>query len=491
MQHVSTPNVPSLLASRIDIGQKPLERQIDSCQPESPRELRNCIYEFSLGGPGQLISLKLAASQSYVVSSARYEAVDDAVGRPNIRCSRRRHPHRATAIVPASEPRSAADNAPAQYLPFHAKELNTMVLDALGQYCLQNIRSVYLHSDYCGIGDTRHWLDSVPSWLDAIPLLQQMRLESLVFMFEFGWVERRCPGGGTSMWSASGTSLHSYIMSTILPPPMRRSKPAKTRSVKPSAPPTAPAAPIFDEDIGLRKFALKRCSLEWAAESLSTIAPELTATTPAPPAPSEPALSEPPRRRSSLKKTPRLSFQRTMTESVTSTLSMLELPENDTTRAITRASSESTLELACSRRCFNSRARRSSNGSLSSTTSTDSSSSARSRSASLSSVSSTESESEPNSKRLSLRAIPRLCLSTIVGLCIEFKTAMIPGPTPEDLLTIPPIPLMRMRDKPRRRPHPAFQSLTSGEKRIRFLCPQRECRDPLWPDYEETLPEEE
>ncbi|KAJ6555468.1 hypothetical protein DFH09DRAFT_1365788 [Mycena vulgaris] len=424
MQHVSTPNVPSLLASRIDIGQKPLERQIDSCQPESPRELRNCIYEFSLGGPGRLISLKLAASQSYVVSSARYEAVDDA-------------------------------------------ELNTMVLDALGQYCLQNIRSVYLHSDYCGIGDTRHWLDSVPSWLDAIPLLQQMRLESLVFMFEFGW------------------------MSTILPPPMRRSKPAKTRSVKPSAPPTAPAAPIFDEDIDLRKFALKRCSLEWAAESLSTIAPELTATTPAPPAPSEPALSEPPRRRSSLKKTPRPSFQRTMTESVTSTLSMLELPENDTTRAITRASSESTLELACSRRCFNSRARRSSNGSLSSTTSTDSSSSARSRSASLSSVSSTESESEPNSKRLSLRAIPRLCLSTIVGLCIEFKTAMIPGPTPEDLLTIPPIPLMRMRDKPRRHPHPAFQSLTSGEKRIRFLCPRRECRDPLWPDYEETLPEEE
>ncbi|KAJ6555464.1 hypothetical protein DFH09DRAFT_1492835 [Mycena vulgaris] len=423
---------------------------------------------------------------------------------------------------------------------FHAKELNTMVLGRTGPV----LPPGHLHSDYCGIGHTRHWLDSVPSWLDAIPLLPH---ESLVFMFEFGWVDGRRLGGGASMWSASGTCTvsryssrmktrwrrwtdlaqtlrdvmigpgaddryrilleekeeqmrvmgvtHFAEMSTISPPPLRCSKPAKTRSPKRSAAAKAPAAPVFDEDIDLRKLALKRCSLEWAVEALSTTILELTATTettPAPPASSAPALSEPPRRRSSLKKIPRPSFQRTMTETTTSTLATLELPEDDATRAIARASSESTLELACSRRCFNSRARRSSNGSLNSTTSTDSSSSARSRSASLSSVSSTESESETScSKRVSLRAIPPLCLSTIVGLCIEFKTAMIPGPTPEDLLTIPPIPLMRMRDKPRRRPHPAFQSLTPGEKRIRFLCPRREYRDPLWPDYEETLPEEE
>ncbi|KAJ7718581.1 hypothetical protein DFH07DRAFT_784917 [Mycena maculata] len=42
-----------------------------------------------------------------------------------------------------------------------------------------------------------------------------------------------------------------------------------------------------------------------------------------------------------------------------------------------------------------------------------------------------------------------------------------------------------MRDTPRAqcRPTPAFTGLAPGEKRMRFLCPPRECRDPMWPDF--------
>ncbi|KAJ7455801.1 hypothetical protein FB451DRAFT_1515504 [Mycena latifolia] len=279
-------------------------------------------------------------------------------------------------------------------------------------------------------------------------------------------------------------------MSTISPPTMWRSKPAKARSPKRS-PATALVAPAFGEETNLRRFALKSSSLEKALECLPSAAsgdaPEFTVvdyTAEAPTAPSSPALSplsDTPQRRSVLKPSRKPTpppFQRTSSSCITSTLATLELPEGCTTR-IARFSIDSIGSSSA-------RLRRSSASSLSSVTSTDSSSSSGSRRSSLSSVSSTE--SDVNSlTRPRLRTIPRYCVSVVTGtysLLKEFKDFMIPGPTLEELLPIEPIPMMR--DTPRRRLPPAFDGLAPGEKRLRFLCPPRVCRDPFWPDFEST-----
>ncbi|KAJ7455789.1 hypothetical protein FB451DRAFT_1564818 [Mycena latifolia] len=289
---------------------------------------------------------------------------------------------------------------------------------------------------------------------------------------------------------------------------MRRSKPTKARA----PPATAPTAPAFDEETDLRRFALKRSSLKKALECLpttaSTDAPEFAAvdySTDAPTAPQSPAvspLSGAPRRPSVLKpprKPTSPPFQRMASSRVTSTLSTLELPEGCTARfasfsidsigyssARLRCSSASSLSSATLTDSASSRSRRSSVSSLSSTTSTDSSSSSDSRRSSLSSVNSTESDVSV-STRPRLRAIPHCCVSGTYSLLKEFKHFMIPGPTFEELIPIEPIPMTR--DTPRCRLSPAFEGLGPGEKRMRFMCPPRECRNPLWPDFDTQIPD--
>ncbi|KAJ7509086.1 hypothetical protein B0H11DRAFT_1963811 [Mycena galericulata] len=171
-----------------------------------------------------------------------------------------------------------------------------------------------------------------------------------------------------------------------------------------------------------------------------------------------------------------------------------ELSEGSRNRAISWALIESNYDDQSSLKS-KSYGRHTSVSSVSSTTSTNqssSSSSCGSRRSSLFSISSTESDFEgsPCKSKNRLRAVSRVCVSVAVGtfsLFTDFMHALFPGPTPEEQLTIPPLPMMR--DTPgRTRFPPAFSTpLPPGGKRTRFVCPARVSAHPLWPDLESTL----
>ncbi|KAJ7181476.1 hypothetical protein C8R43DRAFT_271540 [Mycena crocata] len=271
-------------------------------------------------------------------------------------------------------------------------------------------------------------------------------------------------------------------------PSMHRSKPAKAL---PSKRLSAKARTVrFSEESDLRRYALKRSSLEKAAE---VAVPDLgavhfSAVDYSPTASAEstcdavsPLSTAPPRRPSlkSARPPQRPSVSRTPSMFSTTTLSTLEFPAGGGNPAIARASLESVASSSSS----SSSSRRSSIASVSSLTSTDSTSSSL-----LSSILSKDSESSTPTTRLRLRAIPRLAISAMVNEFVLFKKALIPESTPEDLLTTEPIPIIR--DTHRRPKLLASRPLPAVEKRTRFLCPPRECKtnvgNALWSDFENT-----
>ncbi|KAJ7508794.1 hypothetical protein B0H11DRAFT_1962640 [Mycena galericulata] len=210
-------------------------------------------------------------------------------------------------------------------------------------------------------------------------------------------------------------------------------------------------------------------------------------------------MASPPPRRSALKhartpKRPAVEHTKLRFDMPTLETPLEEVPEGSRNRAISRALIESNHDDQSSSKS-KSYGRHTSVSSVSSTTSTDSSSSSSScgsRRSSPFSSSSTESDFEGSSRKSKnpLRAVSRVCVSVAVGtlsLFTDFTHALFPGPTPEEQLTIPPLPMMR--DTPgRTRLPPAFSvPLPPGGKRTRFVCPARVSAHPLWPDFESTL----
>ncbi|KAJ7700740.1 hypothetical protein B0H17DRAFT_1195590 [Mycena rosella] len=173
-----------LPANHIDISHRPQVSQPTSCYLlRLPVELRHYIYEFALGG--RIIALRVAASASHrhcVVRSRCYEPVDDADGSPNrLTSPTDRIP---TALLVSC--RQVYLEAPPilhkrNTYDFWVHEIEVVVAAALGQYYLEDIRSVYLRHNYATL--------PVPPWPTVFPLLQQMRLHRLTFEFDFQRLE--------------------------------------------------------------------------------------------------------------------------------------------------------------------------------------------------------------------------------------------------------------------------------------------------------------
>ncbi|KAJ6559871.1 hypothetical protein B0H19DRAFT_1145974 [Mycena capillaripes] len=256
-----------------------------------------------------------------------------------------------------------------------------------------------------------------------------------------------------------------------------------------------------EDEPDLRRFVLKRNSLEKAIEcvlmaqsdnsdsmveysSIKTLAnshppePEVpiftaidySAVAPTPSSPPVSPLSQKPIR-SALKRTTSPAvppkFRRTASILDIPTLSHVELPA----ARLARASIDS---VSSSSSSSSKRSRRSSISSISSVGSTDT-------------TTSTDSESSTTTKksRFRLRAIPRFLATVAAATMLALDNALGLGPTPEEMLTIAPIPLMRDKPyKPNCIPM-EFTSLAPGEKRTRFLAPVPKPRDygsVMWAD---------
>lgn len=173
------PNPPPLPATRIEIRQPLAEQPQCSHLLNLPLELRECIYEHVLSG--RLISLQLVGSQHdehCVVRSRYYRPVDDLSHGPT------------RGILPAERISPAlllsCRQVYAEALPilhqrntfhFWASQLEVVVGSALGEYCLPDIRSVYIyHDNVWAVHETR-------PWKDVFPILQQMSLGRVAFEF--------------------------------------------------------------------------------------------------------------------------------------------------------------------------------------------------------------------------------------------------------------------------------------------------------------------
>ncbi|KAJ7461121.1 hypothetical protein FB451DRAFT_1498267 [Mycena latifolia] len=180
------PNPPPLPEDRIDIGQRPLEEQPPSCQFfRLPPELRQCIYELALGG--RVVCLRLF--QSNLVTGESHYAVRSAYYTPGDEASAYAYaPNRLDAAVEALPIAllSACRQVYVEALPIlhgrntfscSVQDLEVVALAALGRYCLPNLRSVYLFHSY------RRF--RTPGWANIAAFIQQMRLETLAFEFEF------------------------------------------------------------------------------------------------------------------------------------------------------------------------------------------------------------------------------------------------------------------------------------------------------------------
>ncbi|KAJ7347481.1 hypothetical protein DFH08DRAFT_868087 [Mycena albidolilacea] len=107
-----------------------------------------------------------------------------------------------------------------------------------------------------------------------------------------------------------------------------------------------------------------------------------------------------------------------------------------------------------------------------------------SRRSSISSVSSTassanagpESESESSTTQKPQQRFPARCASAVAAALRCFLRTHIQGPpTPEELMFLDPLPMMKEKHRTRnaRKPPPGFSPLAPGEKRTRFVCPKR------------------
>ncbi|KAJ7237728.1 hypothetical protein B0H12DRAFT_1138444 [Mycena haematopus] len=191
LRRVAQPLPPPLPATRIDMGRRPLAEQSQSSRLLSlPLELRQCIYVHALGG--RLVKIHLAASKyhkHYVIVSTYYQPMED----PDKILHLQRQPF--------------ADDIPVAFLLscrqiylealpilhqrntfyFLAHDFHTVAFAALGQYCLQDIRSVYLRHDSASTALSKPTsLDS--QWTSVFSLLRQMRLESLIIELPAGVV---------------------------------------------------------------------------------------------------------------------------------------------------------------------------------------------------------------------------------------------------------------------------------------------------------------
>ncbi|KAJ7780174.1 hypothetical protein DFH07DRAFT_794067 [Mycena maculata] len=174
-----------LPTDRIDICQnKPVE-QLPACHfLHLPAELRYLIFEMAVGH--RFVHLQLEPNRcinELVVRATCYMPSED--------------PHRPNSmLVPA-------DNIPValllscrqvylEALPimhqkntyhFHLEDFHPAIQYGLGQYCLPNIRSIYLYHSYPERPRTR-------SWDPTFRILQQMRLDALTLEFEIlEWTE--------------------------------------------------------------------------------------------------------------------------------------------------------------------------------------------------------------------------------------------------------------------------------------------------------------
>ncbi|KAJ7167913.1 hypothetical protein C8R46DRAFT_1191910 [Mycena filopes] len=285
-------------------------------------------------------------------------------------------------------------------------------------------------------------------------------------------------------------------------PLMRRSAPAKKRSTKRSATQPKPADYVpadacLGEERDLRRFALKRSSLEKALTSSKDALyspqplPDLsvpqfttvdyTAVSAAPASPSVSPCSTP---RPSLTRTSSTALPPTSTASLSTTPP--KRPSMDRSASIYNfPNTLAQLEVpgSCSTRLMR--------ASVDSTTSSGSGS----RRSSVASDASTPSVEKPR-----LRAFPRFFVLVAQTTYTTLKHHLVPAPTPEQQLTIPPVPMMRDgAPRPRRssliskpklpKPAAGFEALAPGEKRIRFVCPQRvsPMGMALWPELSTAL----
>ncbi|KAJ7648807.1 hypothetical protein DFH06DRAFT_1209643 [Mycena polygramma] len=232
-----------------------------------------------------------------------------------------------------------------------------------------------------------------------------------------------------------------------------------------------------DAQIDLRKFVLTRNSplymaIEPAPASVPVpdkdfeLFPDWEYSTDAVPAAStsiSPAASQKPARPALVvMSTPsRPRMQRTASILDIPSLSPTELPTGDQDLIDARASIDSDASSSSSR------SRRSSVTSNSSSTSTDTT--ATSVSNHSESISCSSAPAKPRR-----RAIPRLCASVAKSISVVLKELFNPDITltPEQAITIAPLPLMREKPyKASRKVPAAFLGLAPGEKRTRFLCP--------------------
>ncbi|KAJ6606073.1 hypothetical protein DFH09DRAFT_1119232 [Mycena vulgaris] len=168
----SSPNPPHLPAQRIDMRERPLEKQPQSCFfTRLPPELRQCIYDLALGG--RVISLWLGVlfpNTHFTVRSACYEPVDAEADCPP-----------ALGVPADSIPTGFLFSCRQVYLEalpilhqrntfhFRVHELVAVVLSGLGRYCLPDIRSIHLLHSYRGF--------RAPVWATAFALSRRWALK--------------------------------------------------------------------------------------------------------------------------------------------------------------------------------------------------------------------------------------------------------------------------------------------------------------------------
>ncbi|KAF7359057.1 hypothetical protein MSAN_01246700 [Mycena sanguinolenta] len=169
---------PPIPTARVDIRQRPMAEQAQNSRLLSlPPELRQLVYEHALGG--RLVKIQLAASKyhtNYVFASTFYQPVDNP---DKILLLQHRPPADDIPVALLLSCRQVYLEA----LPilhrrntfyFLIHDFHMAAIAALGQYCLKDIRSVYLRDNSTALGI---YFDS--QWSAAFLLLRQMCLESL------------------------------------------------------------------------------------------------------------------------------------------------------------------------------------------------------------------------------------------------------------------------------------------------------------------------
>ncbi|KAJ7173478.1 hypothetical protein C8R46DRAFT_1082933 [Mycena filopes] len=174
-----------LPTNRIDIAQRRAIEQPPSCRLlHLPLELRRIIFEFAVGN--RLVRMRMVPNErmdQFVIQTACYRP-SVAPDTPN------------KLLFPADKIPVAllltCRSVYVEALPlihqrntfyFHLEDFQPALQSGLGQYCLKDIRNVYLYHSYPDRPLMRRW-DS------AFATLQQMRLDTLTLEFEIlEWTE--------------------------------------------------------------------------------------------------------------------------------------------------------------------------------------------------------------------------------------------------------------------------------------------------------------